>query len=77
MFMFNVLLSFYFVQITFMYFPYLFLIQSSGPPCLQINALDAYDLQFRRSLYIWKDKEIILPMQWVSWLNEIRITRSH
>jgi hypothetical protein len=44
MFMFNIHIYIQFVQITFIYFPYLFLIRSTGPPCLQINAQDAYDL---------------------------------
>jgi hypothetical protein len=29
-------------------------IQSPGPPCIQIDAQDAYDLQFGRSIYEWK-----------------------
>jgi hypothetical protein len=72
--MFNILVYFQFVQITFIYFPYLFLIWSSGPPCLQINVQDPYDLQFGRSLYAWKDKEIIFLMELVSWLNKIGVT---
>jgi hypothetical protein len=41
MFMFDIILSFQFVQIAFIYFPYLFLIQNAGPSYLQINAQDA------------------------------------
>jgi hypothetical protein len=40
----------------FIYFSYLFLIQSLAPHFLQINAHDAYNLRFRRILYAWKDK---------------------
>jgi hypothetical protein len=49
--MFNIHVYFQFVQIRFIYFSYLFLIRSPGPPCLQINAHDAYDVRFRCSLY--------------------------
>jgi hypothetical protein len=37
--MFNIIFSFQFVKITFIYFPYLFLIRSLGPPYIQINAM--------------------------------------
>jgi hypothetical protein len=77
MFMSNILIYFQFVQITFIYFTYLFPVQSPGPPCLQINAQDTYDLQYRRSLYAWKDKEIIFATQLVSWSTKIRVTRNH
>jgi hypothetical protein len=40
----------------FIYFPSLFLIQSTGPPFLQIDAHDAYNLQFEHSSYAWKAK---------------------
>jgi hypothetical protein len=43
----------------FTYFPYLFLIQSLGSPSIQINAHDAYDIWFGRSLYAWKGNELI------------------
>jgi hypothetical protein len=74
--MFNIIFSFQFVQITFIYFQYLFLIRSLGPPYLQINAHDAYDLRFGRSLYAWKDNEIIFPTQQVLWLIKIRVARN-
>jgi hypothetical protein len=44
MFMFNIIFSFQFLKIMFIYFSYLFLIQSLASPYLQINAHDAYDL---------------------------------
>jgi hypothetical protein len=46
MFIFNIHISLQFIQITFIYFSYLFSIQSLGPSFLQINAQDAYDLGF-------------------------------
>jgi hypothetical protein len=36
--------------------------QSPGLHFLQINAQDAYDLQYGRSSYAWKAKEIIFSM---------------
>jgi hypothetical protein len=58
MFMLNTFVYFQFDQITFIYLPYLFLIRSPRPPCIQINAHDAYDLRFGCFLYAWKDKEV-------------------
>jgi hypothetical protein len=75
--MFNIHVYFQFVQIIFIYFPYLFLIQSLVTHCLQINAQDAYNLRFGRSLYAWKYKEIIFLMQPVSWSTKIKVTRNH
>jgi hypothetical protein len=46
---FNILVSFQFVLITFIYFSYLFPIWNLGPPSHQINAQDAYDFRFGRS----------------------------
>jgi hypothetical protein len=40
--------------------------QSSGPPCLQIDVQDAFDLRFGSSTYAWKDKEIKFLMPLVS-----------
>jgi hypothetical protein len=40
---------------------------SPGPPCFQINLHDTSDLQFGRSTYVWKDKEIIFPMPLIPW----------
>jgi hypothetical protein len=77
MFMFDIILSFQFVQITFIYFPYLFLIRNTGPPYLQINAKDTYDLRFGCYLYAWKDMEIIFPTQLVSWSTKIRVVCNH
>jgi hypothetical protein len=77
MFMSNILVYFQSIQITFIYFTYLFLIQSPVPPCLQINAHDAYALQFGRSLYAWKDKEIIFSTQLVSWSSKFGVARNH
>jgi hypothetical protein len=77
MFQFDILVYFQFVQIKFIYFPYLFLIQSLGPSCLQINARDTYNLWFGHSLYAWKDKEIIFPMQLVSWSIKIRVAHNY
>jgi hypothetical protein len=68
MFMSNIIVSFQFIQITFIYFSYLFSIRSPVASCLQIDAQDTYDLWFGCSLYAWKEKEIIFPMQPVSWL---------
>jgi hypothetical protein len=73
MLIFNIIVSFQFVQIMFIYFSYLFPIQSAGPPCLQINAQDTYDVRFGCSLYTWKDKEIIFSTQPVSWSTKIRV----
>jgi hypothetical protein len=75
--MFNIIVYFQFVQITFIYFAYLFLIRSPGPTCLQINAPDVYDLQFGCSLYEWKDKEVLFPTQPVSWSTKIGVGRNH
>jgi hypothetical protein len=57
--MFNIIFSFQFVKITFIYFSYLFLIQNLEPTYLQINAQDTYNIRFRCSLYAWKDNKII------------------
>jgi hypothetical protein len=64
--MFNILVSSKFVQIMLIYFPYLFLIQSPEPSCLQINTHDTYEFQFGHFVYAWKDKKIIFPTQSVS-----------
>jgi hypothetical protein len=77
MFMSNILVYFQFVQITFIYFTYLFPIRSLGPHCLQINAQHVYNLQFGRSLYAWKDKELIFQTQPVSWSSKIGVTHNH
>jgi hypothetical protein len=37
--------------------------QSPGRPYLQIDVHHAYNLQFWRSTYAWKTKEINFPMQ--------------
>jgi hypothetical protein len=70
----NIFVSFQFVQIMFMYCPYLFSIQSSGSPCVQINTQDTYDLWFGRSLYAWKYKDIIFLTQPISWSTKIRVS---
>jgi hypothetical protein len=75
--MFDIIVFFQFIQITFIYFPYLFSIRSPGLPCLQINAQDTYDIRFGRYLYAWKDKEIIFLTQWVSWSTKIGVTHNH
>jgi hypothetical protein len=77
MFIPNIFVSFQFVQITFIYFPYLFPIQSLEPPCLQINAQDVYDLQFGHSLYACKHKKIIFLMQSASWSTKIGVIRNY
>jgi hypothetical protein len=48
--------------------------RGAGPPCLQIDAHDMYDLRFGRSSYAWKDKEIKFSMQLVSWSTKIGVT---
>jgi hypothetical protein len=73
MFVFNILVSFQFVQITFIYFPYLFSIRNPGPHCFQINEQNAYDLRFGCSLYAWKDNEIIFLTQPVSLSTKIGV----
>jgi hypothetical protein len=60
----------------FIYFSYLFSIRGPRPTCIQINAQDTYDLWFGRSLYAWKDKEIIFPTQPVSWSTKIGVSRN-
>jgi hypothetical protein len=77
MFMLNTFVYFQFDQITFIYLPYLFLIRSLGPPCIQINAHDAYDLRFGCFLYAWKDKEVIFLMQQVSCSIKIGVAGNH
>jgi hypothetical protein len=67
----NILVSFQFLEITLIYFPYLFPIRSLGSPYLQINIHNAYDLRFGRSSYAWKDKEIRLLTQLVPWSTTI------
>jgi hypothetical protein len=51
--------------------------QSPGLPCIQINAQYIYDLQFGRSTYAWKDKEINLPTPSVSSSTKIGVARNH
>jgi hypothetical protein len=46
--------------------------QSLGPPQLQINVQDAYDIGFGRSTYARKENEIILPMAPVPRQTKIR-----
>jgi hypothetical protein len=60
-----------------MYFPYLFPIWIPGPPYLQINTHDTYNLRFRCSLYAWKNKEIIFSMKLVTWSTKFRVTHNH
>jgi hypothetical protein len=41
--------------------------QSPGPPCIQIDFQDVFDLRFGCSIYTWKDKEMAFPMPLVLW----------
>jgi hypothetical protein len=48
--------------------------RSVGPSCFQIDAHDAYNLQFGHSTYAWKSKEISFLNPPVSWLTKIVLT---
>jgi hypothetical protein len=51
--------------------------QSPGPPRIKIDVQIAYDLHFRRSTYVRKDKEINFPMALVSYPTKIGVVRNH
>jgi hypothetical protein len=44
--------------------------QSPGPPRIQIDVQIAYDLRFEHSIYARKAKEIIFPLELVSFPNK-------
>jgi hypothetical protein len=50
---------------------------SPGPPCIQIDVQIAYDLHFEGSTYERKAKEIIFPMELVSYPTKIGVVRYH
>jgi hypothetical protein len=51
--------------------------QNLGPPCIQIDVQNAYDLDFGCSTYAWKAKEIKFPMELVSCPNKIGVICNH
>jgi hypothetical protein len=53
------------------------LTQSPGPTHIQIGVQIAYDLCFRRSTYVRKDKEITFPMASVSCPTKIEVVHNH
>ena len=50
--------------------------RSPGPPCIQIDAQDAYDLRFERSTYARKAKEIAFLMELVPYPTKIGVIRN-
>jgi hypothetical protein len=50
---------------------------SPGPPCIQIDAQDAYDLRLQRSPYARKEYEINFPMRLVSYPTKIGVVCNH
>ena len=51
--------------------------QSLRSPRIQIDVLIAYNLRFGCSTYARKAKEIIFPMELVSYPTKIRVIRNH
>ena len=51
--------------------------RSPGPPCIQIDAQNAYDLRFGRSTYARKAKEITFPMGLVPCPTKIGVSCNH
>ena len=51
--------------------------RSPGPPCIQIDSQNAYDLRFGRSTYARKAKEITFPMVLVPCPTKIGVSRNH
>jgi hypothetical protein len=50
--------------------------QSTGPPRLQIDVQEAYEIEFGCCIYDWKADEINFPMALVLGLTKIRIEQN-